>query len=541
MHFPKAGPRSRAILRRVLLVWLLLGSAPAASAGAEIRLVVFLVVDQFPFEMWERFRPLFRHGLADLAASGVVFENMHHEHACTETAPGHATLATGVHPARSGIVGNDWYDRRTDSVVYCLPKGPDGPSPEKLLRSALPDWLKDRSKDSRAFSVSGKDRAAVLLGGQRPDAAYWYSTQTGRMTTSRYYLPEPPAWVRRFHDRRPLDAYFGRPWCPLPVDEADRRRAGLVALDTGDIPDRFPHPLGGLSFAPDRAFFSSLYESPFLDAYTLAFARELAVEERLGQDSEPDLLAVSLSALDLVGHRYGPHSEEALDTVLRIDRWLGEFLAFLRGRVGEDRMLIVLTSDHGVQPIPEVRSKTGNPAARLGAQDIACVQRVSETVRARYGGEPWFLEGLYLNRRLVQERGLDMEDFERTVAQGLEDCPEVERVWPARDLGGPDPASSPERTRFRHCRHPERSPDFFLQLEPYRLASTCCRTEHGSCRDYDSHVPWVIRMPGRKAGAVRERTASVDVAPTIASLLGVAFPKDVDGIDRSALLDRVGP
>lgn len=540
MFASRLRPRAALVVAAALLA--LSARAPAPAAGTEVRLALFLVVDQLPYDLWDRLRPLYRGGLADLARNGFVFENLYHEHACTETAPGHATLATGTHPARSGIVGNDWYDRRAGSMVYSLEDGPLGRSPGRLLTTALPDWVKSRSKRSKAFSVAGKDRAAVLLGGKRPDAAYWYSAQTGRMTTSRYYLREAPAWVRAFHDRQPLDAWFGTAWTALPLDETARLQAGIVPLDTGEIPDRFPHPLGGLSLAPDRDFHRALYETPFLDELTLAFARDLVAAEGLGLDSDPDILAVSLSSLDLVGHRYGPDSEEALDTVLRIDAWLADFLGFLRARVGERHLLVVLTSDHGVQPIPEIRKKTGKPAHRMTAEDIACIQKVAATARAHFGQAPWFREGLTLDRELLLARGVDPADFERLVVRELEACAGVERVWTARELSGPGKAGSPAPSRFRNCWHPERSPDFSIQLEPYHLASSCCRTEHGSGRDYDAHVPWIVLAPGVAPGSTAAQTASVDVAPTTASLLGVPYPGDVDGADRSALLlDRSGP
>lgn len=536
----------RVVVPAVLLVLggaavlLLPACRPPASrvAPGGPKLILFLAVDQMRADYLERFRPLWTGGFQRLLEAGTVFTEARHEHALTETSPGHATLATGLIPRHHGIVENYWYDRQKGETVYSVDDERHGSSPAKLLGSTLGDWLKQADPFSRVWSVAGKDRAAVLMGGKRADGAFWYDRRKGRMTTSSYYRRGRPAWL----DDRELKSYagglFGAEWQPSPrtaavlADPEARALYGILEADEGDFPNRFPHLGGDLTPVPDASFYGSIYGSPFLDELTGMAAERLLVAERLGQDEHPDLLFVSFSATDTVGHTFGPNSPELLDTLLRLDQVLGRLLDRAEQEVGRGNLLISLSSDHGVVPLPEVDARLGGSARRLDNGALLCFQSIGRRLSCpECISAYWTLDEEELRARKVERLA-----FEREVAQLVASCAEVEKVWTRSELEPGEGPADPMGRLFAASYFPGRSPDFLLQLRAGYLPNRAVGTTHGTPHDYDRHVPWIVLIPGGKPGQISERVATVDVAPTVAKLAGIPVPADRDGRDRSGLV-----
>ena len=507
------------------------------------RLILFLSVDQARYEYLNRFRPLFQGGFKRLLDQGVRFSNAHHNHAITVTAPGHASLSTGLYPRRSGIISNQWYDRQRKRPVYCvedfdspligslLPSS--GRSPKNLLGNTLSDWIKKRTPLSKVFTASGKDRSAILLGGKETDAAFWYDKSSGEFVTSQYYLKEYPSWVKEFHARRIPDAHFAAAWEPLPVSDSDYTALGIERPDDVLQQRRFPHALGGFSLFPDASFYLAFYSSPFMDGYLATFARELIENESLGLDKDPDFLGLSFSATDSVGHVYGPNSPEVLDTLLRLDRALGELLDFLDRKVGRDNVAISLSADHGVMPSPEYLGRQELPGGRAGVRDVVCFQAGGKEFETKFGKEKWFLQGLYLNPDALGRHHLSSEEVEKELARLMEQCPLVKKVWTRNQLETAVPGADPYQELFFNSFHSGRSPDLFVQLEEFYLTSMGLGTSHGSAYEYDTHVPLLILFPGISPATIAERVNTVDLTPTLASLLKLSIPEGLDGIDRS--------
>lgn len=537
-------PSFRAALLPRFLALALLSTAACAPAqellprGEEPSLVVLLAVDQMRADYLERFRPLFEGGLARLLDEGAVFADAHHEHSMTSTAPGHATLVTGSSPARTGIVGNTWIDHETGESVYAA--GPSSErSPALLEVTALGDWLKARDPRSKVFTASAKDRSAVMMGGQDPDGAYWYDQWTGEWRSSSYYRRAARPWLDAFNERRWPDALFGTLWSPLEGVEVPDE-LGIRALDTGVYDISGPHSLGGMALRPGPSFYGAIYDSPFIDAYLAELARVLVREEELGLDGSPDLLGLSFSALDSVGHDYGPDSGEVLDVLLRLDRLLGELLEYLESEVGRDYLVVGLSADHGVQPLPELADPSGPAARRLGDDDYACVQRAGDALAERLGGGDWFVGsdgGFYLDDEALTALGADPAEVEDLAADLLEQCDAIRKVWTNAELAAAS-SSEPDWQRFKASYFPSRSPDLTLQFEPYFLYQSGLGTTHGSPYDYDSQVPFVIWAPGVDPAAIDTRVATVDMAPTLARLAGIEPPPGLDGVDRTPLLGR---
>lgn len=504
------------------------------------KLVLFLVVDQLGQEYLTRLRPLLTGGLGHLLDQGVVFADAHHNHAATVTGAGHATLTSGCYPSRSGIIGNEWHDPESGETVYCV-EGPEHRrSPVNLLVTTIGDWLKEKDPQAKVFAAGGKDRSAILTGGHRADGALWYSG--GDWVTSGYYAE--PGWLDAFNDRKWLDQYFGTLWEPLPLPNEALAKAGVVEIDEGVYQRSFPYSFGSKSLAPDSGFYGSMLSSPFSDRYLLELVKTMITEEALGDDAHPDFLGVAFHALDYVGHNFGPHSREALDTILRLDRTMGDLFDFVDREVGLENVVISLSADHGVVPLPAYQRSIGGRGERTDGGDIACFQAAGRTMRERHGDYEWLKVGRYLDSEAVADAGLDRAAVEREVAELLGECDSVEHVWTRSELiaaaaqPGVEELTAADgepyfRQLFANSFHPDRSPDFQIQYEAFYLDRISAGTSHGTPYEYDTWVPLIIVAPGLEGREVQARVHTADLAPTLAGIMGIEVPDAVDGTDRS--------
>jgi hypothetical protein len=500
------------------------------------RLAVLLVVDQFRADYLERFEPHFPTdaGFRRLLRDGVRFTDCHHLHAVTQTAVGHASIATGAHPCVHGIIGNEWRDtpsgpRRTSvedaahPVVGAVPgfTGP-GRSPAALLAPTLGDALKRAHPSARVVTLSNKDRSALLLAGPRADAAYW--TQRGRLITSSHYRADLPTWVRAFNAARRVESVFGRTWDRLLAPELyDRVQNGPddapgeeVALG---LPRTFPKRIDGGLAAPDSAFYAAHDRSPFGSDLLADAAFAAIAGEALGQDDTPDLLGLSFSAIDSIGHAYGPDSHEMMDAILRLDLTLARLLAGLDDLVGPNHYVLVLTSDHGVCPLPE--NVSGHDSGRFVAPPLDAA--VAATLAERFSLPPAAAVRDNHGYRLDPARlgahppALVLAALRDTLLAS----PHIAAAWTRAELL--DPASAvPESTRLSY--HAGRGQDLVFVLRPYHVDAAPVGTNHGTPHDYDTHVPLLWLVPGRAPAAHADHVGVESIAPTLAALLSIPPP-----------------
>ena len=543
------GYLSTTMSRPFLLALTVCAGLACAAPEPTPPLVVVISVDQMRADYLDRFGDLFTGGLSRLLERGAVFTNAHHAHGITDTATGHATISTGVHPARSGIVGNEWYDRAERRSVYAVADtaspiagyAPNsGRSPRRLLRPTVGDWLKAASPESRVFSVALKDRAAILLGGHRADGVYWYFLSTGRIVTSAYYDERAPAWVETFNTSRPAAARYHDTWTRLlPEESYDRSREDDFAAERNRSGPVFPHWMATDGDGPTDYYYRFTFpRTPFADERTLAFAREVVEHEAIGADSIPDLLFIGCSAADFLGHVYGPYSHEVQDYYLRLDGYLGAFFDFLDERVRPDRYVVVFTADHGVSPLPEELVRRGTAAGRYNGRVI---DRLADSVvRASFDageislrprvrrvghGLTFVFEGGHTLP------GNELRVLRRRVAAAVVDLPFIAAAHTFDELSvaGTDDTVG-YRAAMARSFHPDRSGDVVLVTEPHFVAvSSMHNTTHGSPYPYDTHVPLILAGPGVAAGTHSGRVHTVDVAPTIAAVLGISPPGDLDG------------
>jgi arylsulfatase A-like enzyme len=517
------------MLRTLLLA--LVATAPRAAARPH--LVVVVTVDQLRPDYLERYRRQLVGGLGMLLRHGAVFTEAFQDHAVTETAPGHATILSGRWPAHTGIISNG--AGVEDSTMPLLEVQGPGASPARFRGTTLFDWLRAAEPGARALSVSRKDRGAILPLGRARQQVYWY--QAGRFTTSRYYAASLPRWVRLFNAlRRPFHA-AGATWTLL-----------LPARDYAE-PDRVPYEHGGHDYAFPHVLptdsvraAAELVDFPTMDSLTLAFALTGVRALDLGGGEATDLLAVSLSTTDAVGHLYGPHSREIHDQVLRLDRYLRRFFGQLFVRYGRSGVLIVLTADHGVTPFPEWARAHGHPQARRVAVD-SIVRAVNRALDARAGAAEWLRveDGMVLvpDRATLAGRGVNVDSVVRDVASRVRAVPGVARVDRAADVLRADDDADPVRRRWRHSLAPEAGVALVITLTPYSVwGAPGAPAMHGQPTDLDAHVPLILwgRGMGIRPGRYARRVAEVDLAPTLAYLLGLTPAEALDGhVLREAL------
>lgn len=563
MRTMHALPLAAAIALAALAVSFARGDEPAPRQG---RLVCVIVVDQFRADYLEKWKErLEGKELLDFLKEGAVFQNARFRHATTQTGPGHATIATGGHANRHGIVGNHWLDREEGSLVYCaedqahqvivgeglsgeappVPRKVEmteghqaellahrksaGTSPRNLRVSTIGDEIvmsdATRPGANRVVAVSIKDRSAIFLGG-RLGKAFWWDPAIGGFTTSTYYAKEMPGWAAAFDAARPGEQWRGKAWERLLPEGA---YGPLMKGEPG-----FPHVLPGPDATPKK-YNRALVSTPFGNDLVLELARAAVRGEELGKRAgATDFLGVSLSSNDIVGHAYGPDSQEVMDTTLRTVKALAEFLAFLEAEVGRERLLVVLTADHGVSMTPEMATARGFESGRIDPKEL--VARAKAALDARHGEDAWVLgfvfPNLYLDHVRLKAKEVDAVAAEREVAAALRAVPGVGYAFTRADLlrgiAPPTHIGHAVALAFDGARSGDvvlvAAPYWYLDQDPHEDRAT-----HGTPYTYDNHVPLVLRGFGIRGGTYERAVSPADIAPTIARVLGIEQPSGCEG------------
>lgn len=495
-------------------------AAAAVNARAEKpRLIVAIIVDQFRYDYTTRFASRYRGGLHTMLDEGAVFLDAHQDHYPTVTATGHTTFLTGSVPATSGIIANEWYDRVTGKVITSVEdakttllgagEGAKGSSPHNMLVSTLGDEIKiaDGNK-TRVIGISMKDRAAILPSGHMADAAYWVDGASGNVVSSTYYMPALPPWVQQFNAGRPAQAALGRTWYPLGA-EGQTDKAFLTLPATAD-----------------KQYFSKWETTPYANDMLESLAEKALDNEQLGRHPGTDLLTVSFSANDHLGHAVGPDAPEVEDMSVRTDAVLGKLLAAaVRAAGGREHLLVVLSADHGVAPKPEVMAERKMPGGRASKAEY--LRTVNEALSAKWGPGKWITEtqdaNLYLSNALVAEKKLSMAEVEDAAAKAAATLPYIARVYTREQFQGHHATGDTIDTYMARSFYAERSPDVYAIQKPYWLFGSE-GTSHGTPYNYDSHVPLIFWGGGVGAGAYPETVGISDVAPTLAALLRISTP-----------------
>ena len=530
--------RKKVLVCALLAVSFLLIVSPALKSRAEYprrpKLVLVVVIDQFRFDYLVRFRPQFAEGGFNLLLNGGAnFVNCLYDDATTETGPGHASLFTGAYGNVHGIIENEWYDRSLHREMNCVgdpdtklvgaaegKAGSEGMSPRNLIGSTLGDELRAADNfQSKVIAISLKDRAAILPGGHTANAAYWYDGMTGHFISSTYYMPSLPSWVAQFNDQEPTKPYCGKSWQALPETPGAGGMTLKAALPSGEP-------------CPSPKFLSWMLGTPFMNEVELNLAREAIKAEHLGQGQATDLLAVSLSINDYIGHAFGPYSPQVADTTLRTDRYLDSFFQDLNKIIGLDNVWIVLSADHGVAPNPRfvVDHKLGMGMFTKGPATATVEQALTDA----FGQDHWVESAsgvyIYLNLAALKSHHVERAKAESVAAEAALTVPGIEAAFTRTQfLTGALPIS-PLARKAAHSFNPQRSGDVFLVTSPYAVATNSeISTTHGTPWSYDSQVPLILWGSAFKPGVYATPCQPIDLAATLAAALGLTQPSGSHG------------
>ena len=496
-------------------------TAVTAPTRPAPRLILILVIDQFPADSLVRLRDrLGPGGFRKLVDGGARFTECAWPYAVTDTAPGHASLVTGTTPDRHGVVGNRWYDAARGRTVEAYEDddyplvgaaaAKPGASPRAIVSGTLGDSLRLATGGrAKVFGISEKARSAVFLAGPSGNGAFFYDAESGRMVTSAWYAATLPAWATAFNEERPADRWFASGWSA----------AGRAVLARG-----------AAGAAPDRDWYRRLRHTPFIDELVLESARRLIEAERLGADDDPDLLLLSLSAHDYLGHEAGPHAPEMAELTIAVDALIARFLAALEARVGRDRLVVALTSDHGVAPTLETSARL--KVATRGYDGKRLREVVARALAERFGpSDPipvrGWSTGYWFDRAALARHGTTAaEAGEAAGRAAVADAGGALLGWVAGDRSDLD-AATLAACRLSQWR--DRSPDLLLVRAPYALNREVDAADHGSPFAYDARVPLVLYGPPFRPGLYRQRAAPIDLAPTLADILEIAPPPMTTG------------
>jgi predicted AlkP superfamily pyrophosphatase or phosphodiesterase len=509
-------------MKKFLLLFLVC-AAGVFAAQKKPKLVLTIVIDQFRYDYLTRFRTEYTGGLARLLNEGAVFTNANYEHFPTVTAVGHATILTGATPSISGIVANEWPDRATgkehssvqdtSTVLVGGMEGKTGSSPRRLRVSTVGDEMKlVCGNRCRVFGVSFKDRSAILPGGHLADAAYWFDLNSGLMTSSTYYLKDKklPPWVAAFNAKDFAGKHLGQDWMAPNAKPGDKPYWSVPAERKLESFENFERTVWGNEMLED-------------------FVEALIDNEKVGQHEMTDLLSVSYSSNDMLGHKVGIYSPAVHEMTLETDRVIGRLLTLVERRVGKGNVLVVLTADHGVTPSPEEMAARGMPGGRM--LESAVADPVEAALNARFGKEKWILTKggrlIYLDRSLAAKYNTSIEEVQRVAADVIRKVPHVFRVYTASDLAAGRFQGDYIDVRVRNGYDSVEGADLFVVLEPYWIfhtAKTPTGTDHGLPFKHDSHVPVIFMGEAIRPGEYNAPVAVNDIAPTLSTILAVETP-----------------
>lgn len=524
--------------------------APAPPAPAPSLLVV-VAVDQLRQDYLERFDSYWEHGFRRLLDGGAVFANARYPYLSTVTCAGHATIATGTNPDTHGIILNAWYrralgrqasctfDDTTTNIAYDQAPERESHSAHMLQAPTLGDRLRARTPGARVVTLSLKARSAIMLAGQAGAAVTWYAD--GWATSSAYAsapVPEVAAWIAA----HPVDRDRGAVWDRvLPLERYPTEDDAAGERPPNGWTRTFPHVLPGRE-GDDAARFHDLWEtSPFADAYLGAMAAGLVESMQLGQRGATDYLGVSFSALDILGHKFGPDSQEVLDALVRMDRTIGALLDALDRAVGRDGYVLALSSDHGVAPIPETRRAAGLDAGRLPTRQVGAA--VDEALTPFLGPGPHVARVDYSQVYLTDAArdalaaSPDAPAATAAVLAAIRAVDGIAQAWPAAALVEGRVSDDPLALAAARSHHPGQSGDFVAATRPYWFFVTGPTpqsgdgTTHGTSHDYDAAVPVIFYGAGVPAARHEAPASPADIAPTLAARIGLAMP-GVEGRDR---------
>lgn len=526
-------------MRKIFGTLLLLGSFVTTMAQPGLqrpKLVVGIVVDQMRWDYLYRFydRYAANGGFKRMLGQGFSCENTLIPYAPTVTACGHSTIYTGAPPAISGITGNMWWDNEQMKAVYCTEDKTVNTvgstttngkqSPRNMMVTTIGDQLRLATNfRGKVIGVAIKDRGGILPAGHSANAAYWYDNSNGAWITSTYYMNELPKWVTDFNDQKLVDKYYQQGWNLLyPVSTYLQSTADEKPYEAKPFGARFPYDLKGF-IGKD---YGKIATTPMGNSLTAEFAKAAIAAEQLGSDNITDMLTISFSSPDYIGHTFGPNSVESEDGFLRLDQELGALLDYLDKKVGKNQYVVFLSADHGVAHVPEFMQENKLPGGRLMLGEL--IKNLNKSLNNAYHISNVVVSDdnyqIYLNHPALDSAGINTKEVIDRVVKYLGAEPMIARAFPLSELNT-TPLPAMVRNMLNNGYYPRRSGDVQFILKPGFIEGySNTGTTHGLWNPYDSHIPLLWYGWGIKPGKTNRETYMTDIAPTIAAMLRIQMP-----------------
>jgi len=509
------------------------------------KLVVAIVVDQMRYDYLTRLSHKFSdNGFNRLINQGFNCSNNHFNYVPTVTGPGHASIATGSTPSIHGIVGNEWYDRGLKKELYCATDlnyeniGGNAyygkKSPNNMLVNSFADQNRIHNKmKSKTIAISVKDRGAIFMGGKNANASYWfYGKDTGEWITSSYYMEELPNWVKTFNNPANISG-FVRDWELLyDLKNYDLKRDdnnNFEKLFKGKDDSSFPYLTKDLMKKNDG--FDMIYETPYGNTMTTDLAIAAIAGENLGQGKYTDILSISYSSPDYIGHNFGVFSLETEDTYLRLDLEIERLLNYLDKNIGQNNYSLFLTGDHGALEVPGYLNSIGQKALAVNEGEFRrdFGKFIKEKFKNKFKNNP--IEDVQNNQLYINYNEVDpieIDEFKDVLIEQLKTYDFIRSAYSLDEIISASKLS-PYQYLIKNGYHPDRSGDVVFVLEQNTIIYGDKGTTHGSGYDYDTHVPLIFYGKGIKKGDTKTRTHITDIAPTISALLGLKNSKTFTG------------
>jgi predicted AlkP superfamily pyrophosphatase or phosphodiesterase len=505
------------------------------------KLVVGVVIDQmrwdYLYRYYDRYAPT--GAFKRILNQGYSCENTFIPYAPTVTACGHSTIYTGSVPAISGITGNFWWDSQLQRTVYCTEdksvntvgstSSQGKMSPANMFVNTIGDELRLATNfKGKVVGVAIKDRGGILTAGHSANAAYWYDNSTGAWITSTYYMNELPKWVSDFNDQKWVDKYYQQGWNLLyPASTYLQSTADEKSYEAKPFGNGFPYTLSQF-IGKD---YGKIANTPMGNTLTSEFAKAVISNEQLGADAITDMITISYSSPDYIGHSFGPNSMEEEDNFLRLDKELGNLLDYLDAKVGKNQYTFFLSADHGVAHIPEFLKENKMPGGRLMMSDM--MKNLNKSLNEVFAISNMVLSDdnyqIHLNNRAIDSAKIEKKWVTDHILQFLEKQPAIARAFPLDQLNTvPLPATI--RTMLNNGYYPSRNGDIQMILKPgYMDAWSNTGTTHGLWNPYDSHIPLLWYGWGIKQGKTNREIYMTDIAATLAAMLHIQMPNGCVG------------
>ncbi|ULC60183.1 alkaline phosphatase family protein [Flaviramulus sp. BrNp1-15] len=522
------------------------------SDDAKPKLVVGIVVDQMRYDYLTRFSNKFGEGgFKRLMNEGFNCKNNHFSYVPTYTGPGHASIYTGTTPKYHGIIANNWYDKEIKETVYCagddsvLAVGSESEaermSPHRMKTTTFADenrlFTQMRGK---SIGISIKDRGAILPAGHSANAAYWFrGKEEGNFISSTYYMKNLPKWVKDFNNSEAVESYL-KVWNTLynistyteSGDDLNDFEEGFKGKETAT----FPYDLKKLY--DKNAGFDILKNTPYGNSIVADFAIAALTGEQLGKDNITDVLTVSFSSTDYIGHNFGVNSKEVQDAYVRLDKDLERFLNTLDTQVGRGEYTVFLTADHGAIDVPTYLQSVKIPAGYINNKEVRT--KLTNFLSKTYGAtgliENLSNNQIFLDRDKIKMLNLNLEDVQETIVNEVITYKHVDKVYSASTMNKTSFTTGIE-SLLQNGYNQKRSGDVILVPDTGFISYGRTGSTHGSGLNYDTHVPLLFFGKGISHGETVQKTEITDIAPTISALLGISFPNAAIGQPLEFVLD----